>query len=48
MSLTLIGQKKGMTQVFDKDGKVVYAETCNEVTTEPNYDATRSAVNGAL
>jgi thiol peroxidase len=36
------------TFVLDKDGKVIYAETVNEVTSEPNYDATLSAINGAL
>lgn len=34
--------------VLDKDGKVVYAETCKEVTTEPTYDAALSAINGQL
>ncbi|MDE3045853.1 MAG: 50S ribosomal protein L3 [Verrucomicrobiota bacterium] len=33
MSLTLIGQKKGMAQVFDKDGKLV---VCTVVVAEPN------------
>jgi large subunit ribosomal protein L3 len=33
MSLTLIGQKKGMTQVFDKDGKLV---VCTVILAEPN------------
>ena len=33
MSLTLIGQKKGMAQVFDKDGKLV---VCTVILTEPN------------
>lgn len=33
MSLTLIGQKKGMTQIFDKDGKVV---VCTVILAEPN------------
>lgn len=33
MSLTLIGQKKGMTQVFDKDGKRV---VCTVILAEPN------------
>lgn len=33
MPLTLIGQKKGMTQVFDKDGKVV---VCTVILAEPN------------
>jgi thiol peroxidase len=36
------------TFVLDKDGKVIYAETVNEVTQEPNYDATLSAIQGAL
>jgi thiol peroxidase len=34
--------------VLDKDGKVAYAETCKEVTTEPNYEAALSAINGLL
>jgi len=33
MSLTLIGQKKGMAQVFDKDGKLV---VCTVIVAEPN------------
>lgn len=33
MSLTLTGQKKGMTQVFDKDGKRV---VCTVLLVEPN------------
>ncbi len=33
MSLTLIGQKKGMTQIFDKDGKLV---VCTVILAEPN------------
>ena len=33
MSLTLIGQKKGMAQVFDQDGKVV---VCTVILAEPN------------
>src|SRR3989338_5418392 len=33
MSLTLIGQKKGMTQVFDPAGKLV---VCTVILTEPN------------
>jgi thiol peroxidase len=36
------------TFVLDKDGKVIYAETVGEVTQEPNYDATLSAIKGAL
>jgi len=36
------------TFVLDKDGKVVYAETCQEVTEEPNYDAALAALNSAL
>jgi thiol peroxidase len=36
------------TFVLDKDGKVIYAETVNEVTSEPNYDATLSALKGAI
>lgn len=36
------------TFVLDKDGKVVYAETCSEVTSEPNYDAALTAVKGQL
>ena len=33
MSLTLIGQKKGMTQVFDDQGKLV---VCTVILAEPN------------
>ena len=33
MSLTLIGQKKGMAQVFDQDGKRV---VCTVILAEPN------------
>lgn len=33
MPLTLIGQKKGMAQVFDKDGKLV---VCTVILAEPN------------
>lgn len=33
MALTLIGQKKGMTQIFDKEGKLV---VCTVILTEPN------------
>lgn len=33
MSLTLIGQKKGMAQVFDQDGKAV---VCTVILAEPN------------
>lgn len=33
MSLTLIGQKKGMTQVFDSEGKLV---VCTVILAEPN------------
>lgn len=33
MSLTLIGQKKGMAQVFDQDGKLV---VCTVILAEPN------------
>lgn len=33
MSLTLIGQKKGMAQVFDKNGKLV---VCTVILAEPN------------
>lgn len=36
------------TFVLDKDGKVVHAETCSEVTSEPNYDATLAALKSAL
>lgn len=36
------------TFVLDKDGKVVYAETVDEVTSEPNYDATLTALKGVL
>ena len=33
MSLTLTGQKKGMTQVFDEQGKVV---VCTVIQVDPN------------
>lgn len=33
MSLTLIGQKKGMTQIFDQEGKLV---VCTVILAEPN------------
>lgn len=33
MSLTLMGQKKGMVQVFDQDGKLV---VCSVIETKPN------------
>ncbi|MBF8263659.1 MAG: rplC [Parachlamydiales bacterium] len=33
MSLTLIGQKKGMAQVFDNDGKMI---VCTVILVEPN------------
>jgi len=33
MSLTLIGQKKGMAQIFDQDGKLV---VCTVILAEPN------------
>lgn len=33
MSLTLIGQKKGMTQVFDPEGKLI---VCTVILAEPN------------
>lgn len=33
MTLTFIGQKKGMTQIFDKDGKLV---VCTVILAEPN------------
>jgi thiol peroxidase len=36
------------TFVLDAAGKVVYAETVNEVTDEPNYDAALSALKGLL
>ncbi|PQO46127.1 thiol peroxidase [Blastopirellula marina] len=36
------------TFVIDSEGKVVYAETCPEVTQEPNYDAALSALNAQL
>lgn len=35
------------TFVLDKDGKVIYAETVNEVTSEPNYEATLAALKSA-
>ena len=34
--------------VLDKDGKVVYAETVKEVTSEPNYEAAMTALKGAV
>lgn len=34
--------------VLDKDGKVVHAEVCKEVTQEPNYAAAMEAVKKAL
>ena len=34
--------------VLDKDGKVVYAETVKEVTSEPNYEAAMSALKSAV
>ncbi len=34
--------------VLDKDGNVVYAETCQEVTQEPNYAAAMEAVKKVL
>lgn len=36
------------TFVLDASGKVIYAETVPEVTTEPNYDAALKALKGAL
>lgn len=36
------------TFVLDKQGKVVYAETCQEVTSEPNYDAALAALKSQL
>lgn len=33
--------------VLDSEGKVVYAETVKEVTTEPNYDAALKALESA-
>ena len=34
--------------VLDKDGKVVYAEVCPEVASEPNYDKALEALKGQL
>ena len=34
--------------VLDKDGKVVYAETVKEVTSEPNYEAAMTALKAAV
>ena len=34
--------------VLDADGKVVYSETVPEVTSEPNYSATMTALKGLL
>ncbi len=36
------------TVVLDAAGKVVYAETVKEVTSEPNYDAALAALKGLL
>ncbi|MEW4454424.1 thiol peroxidase [Bremerella sp. JC817] len=36
------------TFVLDSEGKVVYAETCKEVTEEPNYDAALAALKSLL
>lgn len=36
------------TFVLDKAGKVVYAETVDEVASEPNYDATLTALKAQL
>ena len=36
------------TFVLDKAGQVVYAETCGEVTNEPNYEAALTALKGQL
>lgn len=36
------------TFVLDKDGKVVYAEVCKEVTSEPDYDAALSALRSQI
>jgi thioredoxin-dependent peroxiredoxin len=34
--------------VLDAEGKVVYAETVNEVTSEPNYDKALAALNALV
>ena len=34
--------------VLDKDGKVVHAEVCPEVTSEPNYEQALAALKGQL
>ncbi len=34
--------------VLDRDGKVVYAETCKEVTNEPDYDQALEALKAQL
>jgi thiol peroxidase len=34
--------------ILDKTGKVVYAETVPEVTSEPNYEKALAALKGAL
>jgi thiol peroxidase len=34
--------------VLDKDGKVVYCETCGEVTAEPNYQGALAALKAQL
>lgn len=36
------------TFVLDSDAKVVYAETCSEVTSEPNYDAALASLKSVL
>src|SRR3990167_9596831 len=45
MSLTLIGQKKGMAQVFDQDGKLI---VCTVILAEPNtvLDIKRKETHG--
>jgi len=34
--------------VLDANGKVVYAETVKEVSSEPNYDSALTALKGLL
>lgn len=34
--------------VLDADGKVAYAETCSEVTSEPDYDAAMNALKSQV
>ena len=40
----IIGKKVGMAQIFDENGKVIYAQLVPEITEEPDYDAALSAL----